>query len=71
MVIRVTRLDGTEIVINAELVEMLEAVPDTVITLTTGKKLVVLEDADEVARRVQQYKRDLLHGWADRVRIED
>lgn len=69
--IRVTRLDGTEIVVNAHLIETLEAVPDTVITMTTGKKLVVQEDVDEVTRRVKHYRRALLRGWADGVRNED
>lgn len=69
--IRVTRFDGTELVINADLVELLEAVPDTVITLTTGRKLVVQEDVDEVARRVREYRQELLRGWAAGVQIED
>lgn len=71
VVIRVTRFDGTEFVVNSDLIEMLEAVPDTVITLTTGKKLVVQEDVDEVTRRVRNYRRELLRGWADGVRTED
>ena len=71
VVIRVTRFDGSEIVVNSDLIEMLEAVPDTVITLTTGKKLVVQEDVDEVTRRVRNYRRELLRGWADGVRTED
>lgn len=63
-VIRVTRLDGTELMISAELVELLEAVPDTVITLTTGRKLVVREDVAEVVRRVKEYRRAVYGGWS-------
>ena len=70
-VIRVTRFDGTELIISAELVELLEAVPDTVITLTTGRKLVVREDVAEVARRIKQYRRDVYRGWADGVDSEE
>lgn len=55
--IRLTRLDGTEIVVSAEVIELLEAVPDTVVTLTTGRKLVVREGVDEVVRRVITYRR--------------
>src|SRR5690606_1422557 len=58
-VIQVTRLDGSELVISAELVELLEAVPDTVITLTTGRKLVVREDVAEVVRRIKEYRRSV------------
>jgi len=58
-VVRLTRLDGTEVVVSAELIEMLEATPDTVVTLTTGRKLVVRESVDEVVRRVKEYRRDV------------
>lgn len=53
-------MDGTELLINAQLVEMVESVPDTVITLTTGRKLVVQEDAEEVARRILDYHRSIV-----------
>lgn len=69
--IRVTRLDGTELLLNTELVELLESVPDTVITLTTGRKLVVQEDVEEVARRIKTYRRELLQGWAAGVQTGD
>lgn len=60
--IRVTRLRATEaeLVINAELIETVEATPDTVITLTTGHKIIVQESTDEIIRLVVAYKR-LLH----------
>ncbi|GIV20549.1 MAG: flagellar protein FlbD [Armatimonadota bacterium] len=55
--IKVTRLNHSEIVLNAELIETVEATPDTVITLTNGKKLVVSEEVDEIIRRVMEYRR--------------
>ena len=55
--VRVTRLDGRELVVNAELIELLEATPDTVITLSTGRRLVVRESVAEVVRRVVAYRR--------------
>lgn len=70
-VVRVTRLDGSELVVSAELIEMVEAVPDTVITLTTGRKLVVREDVAEVVRRVKQYRRSVYRGWSDGVDTEN
>ena len=57
--IEVTRLKGAKIIINAELIEMVEETPDTVITLTSGKKLIVAESSDEVVNLVINYKRKI------------
>lgn len=57
--IRLTTLDGREVIVNALLVERIEAVPDTVITLTTGNCCVVREGVDEVVRRAVEYLRSL------------
>ena len=58
--VTLTKLNGTTVVINAELIETLEATPDTIITLTNGKKFLVKEDTNEVARRVVEYRRETL-----------
>lgn len=55
--IKVTRLDRSELVVNAELIETVEATPDTVITLTNGKKFVVCEEVEEIVHRVMEYRR--------------
>lgn len=55
--IEVTRLKGSKIVVNAELIEAIEETPDTVITLTSGKRYVVSESSKELVNRVIQYKR--------------
>ena len=55
--IKVTRLNNSELVINADLIEFVEATPDTLISLTTGKKIVVRESTDEIIDRVAQFKR--------------
>ena len=39
--IDVTKLNGSKILINSDLIECVEETPDTVISLTTGKKLIV------------------------------
>lgn len=57
--IEVTRLNGQALVVNAELIETVEATPDTVITLTTQRKLVVREPVAEVVSRVLAYRRAL------------
>ena len=57
--IKVSRLNGKEFVVNAELIQYIEATPDTVITLVNHEKLVVKEPVDEVVRRVVEYGRSL------------
>lgn len=57
--IKVTRLNDTQIVINAELIEFVEETPDTVITMTTGRKIVVKETIDEIIGTVIQYKQKI------------
>lgn len=56
-IIKVHRFDGSEPVINSDLIETIEATPDTVITLTTGKKIVVTDSVDAIIERVLDYKR--------------
>ena len=48
-----------EFVLNAEIIETIEETPDTVVTLTNGKKLIVDEPMAEIARRVMKYRRAL------------
>jgi len=55
--IRVTRLNGSEFVLNSDLIESVEATPDTVVTLTSGRKLIVREPVDEVIARVVEFRR--------------
>jgi flagellar protein FlbD len=55
--IRLTRLNHVPVVLNSDLIEHIDVTPDTVITLTTGQKIVVLESADEVIERVVRFRR--------------
>ncbi len=54
--IGLTRLNGHPVVVNAELIETVEPTPDTVVSLSSGKKLVVLESPSEVIERVVHYR---------------
>jgi flagellar protein FlbD len=54
--ITVTRLNDREIVINSELIESIEKTPDTSITMTTGKKILVKETVDDVVEKAVAYK---------------
>ena len=55
--IKLTRLNGKEFVVNAELIQFVEETPDTVITLLNHEKIVVKEKADEVVKRTVEYHR--------------
>lgn len=57
--IKLTGLDNKELVINAEHIEKLEQVPESVITLTNGNKYLVKESNDEIIDKVIQYKRKI------------
>ena len=57
--IRLTALNGRQVVVNALLVERIEAVPDTVITLTTGNSYVVREGVEDVIGAAVDYLRRL------------
>lgn len=67
--IQVTRLDGTDVVVNCELVTTIERTPDTMITLVNGQKLLVRDSVEEVVARAIAYHRRLhdAAGMADRV----
>ena len=59
--IRLTRLNGQQFLLNAEIIREVEATPDTIITLTTGEKLLVREGVEAVGNAVIKYKQ-LIHG---------
>jgi flagellar protein FlbD len=55
--IKVTRINDSVLVVNADLIEFVEAIPDTIVSLTTGKKIMVRETIDEIIERVAAFKR--------------
>lgn len=54
--IKVKRLNDKEFVVNSELILYIEETPDTVITLTTGQKIVVTDSADDIINMIIEYK---------------
>ncbi len=54
--IKVTRFNGKKFYINCDLIEFIEETPDTIITTTTGKKLVVSESVETVINKIIDYK---------------
>ena len=57
--IRLTRINHDPVILNSDLIEHIEGTPDTVISLTSGQKLVVLEAPEEVVRRVIAFRRSI------------
>lgn len=55
--IKTIRLNGRELVINAELVQFIEETPDTMITLTSREKIMVKDSIDEIISKVIDYQR--------------
>ena len=55
--VNVTRLNHTPIVLNSDLIEHIEGTPDTVISLSNGQRLRVLESAGEIVDRVVEFRR--------------
>ena len=54
--IDVTKMNGGSITVNADLIETVEETPDTIITLTAGKKIIVKESRQEVKNLVKSYR---------------
>ena len=57
--INVTRLNHTPLVLNSDLIEQIETTPDTVISLTTGQKIMVLESTEQILERVVNFRRSI------------
>lgn len=59
--ITITKLNGKQLVINCEMIETIEALPDTTITMQNGKKFIATETIDEVIERIVKYKNDIFN----------
>lgn len=57
--IALRRLNNQPIIVNCDLIESIESTPDTVITLTSGNKLIVRDSLEEIRHRVIEFKREI------------
>lgn len=57
--IEVTKINGSKLLINTNLIESVEETPDTMITLTSGKKIIVKESRQEIKNLVKLYRKDI------------
>lgn len=60
--IQLTRLNNHPLAVNSDLIKFIEQAPDTVITLVTGEKILVLESAEEILNRIVEFRRSVLSG---------
>jgi flagellar protein FlbD len=60
--IQLTRLNNQPLMVNSDLIKFVEKAPDTVLTLVTGEKIVVLESVDQVLEKVVAFRRTILSG---------
>ncbi|HEX5430813.1 MAG TPA: flagellar FlbD family protein [Bryobacteraceae bacterium] len=58
--IQVTRINHVPLVVNSDLIEHIESTPDTVISLTSGQKFIVLEPAEEIVEKIVSFRRRIL-----------
>lgn len=58
--INVTRLDGSELMINSDMIEFIEQTPDTIITLSDGKKILTKLSPDEILDRIIKFRQRVL-----------
>ncbi len=64
--IDVTRMNNKPFTLNADLIETVEETPDTVITLTTGKKIIVKESRQDIKNLVKLYRREIFQNILDK-----
>jgi len=57
--IKVTTMDKREIAVNSDLIERIESIPETMISLNNGKKIIVLNSMDEVLEKITVYKKEV------------
>ena len=52
----VTRLNGPQVALNCDLIERVEATPDTVLTLVDGTKYIVRDSVEEIVTKVREFR---------------
>jgi uncharacterized protein YlzI (FlbEa/FlbD family) len=62
--IQLTRLNNHPLMVNSDLIKFVEKAPDTVLTLVTGEKIVVLESSEQVLEKIIEFRRLILTGPA-------
>lgn len=59
--IKLTRFDKSQLLVNEDFIETIEATPDTVVSLSTGKKFTVRESVEEIMNQVMAFRQQFSH----------
>ena len=65
--IALTRLNHAAVVLNSDLIETIEVTPDTVIRLTNGQRIIVLEGTAEILEKVREFRRSVSGRWREAI----
>ena len=57
--IEVTKINGTKVLVNPDLIEVVEETPDTVVFFTTGRKIIIKESRQEIENLVKSYRKEI------------
>lgn len=57
--IEVTKINGTKVLVNPDLIEVVEETPDTVVFFTTGRKIIIKESRQEIKNLVKFYRKEI------------
>ena len=57
--VEVTKINGVKVLVNPDLIVLVEETPDTVISFTTGRKIIVTESRQEIKSLVKSYRKDI------------
>ena len=58
--VQLTRLNNSPLLVNSDLIKWIENAPDTVLTLVTGEKIIVLESSKQVLDKIVEFRRKIL-----------
>lgn len=58
--IELTQLNGITVIVNCDLIETIESIPETKVSLTTGKYVLVKESREDVVEKIVAYRRRIL-----------
>lgn len=59
LMIKLNLFNNSSIIVNAELIETIEKTPDTIVTLTTGRKIMVRDDVEDIIKGFIKYRQDV------------
>lgn len=68
IMIRLTGLNNQDFILNDDLIERIDITPDTVISTTSGKTLVVRDSPEEIIAKIIEFKRQYIRNWPEVIR---